>query len=478
MRAARAVPAAPDLVLPFAGALLTVFAAFAAASVGPPLVLLALASLLAFSAAVLGFVAAPHVAVAVTIPLFAALPTLKVVLVPWIGPLKDGVVVAAVVAALIVTVRRSVTRAPHTADGWVVLAVGLLMTLYLFNLGGGLNASSYDLAWLQGVRLTYEPLLLLLVGLTLDTPRRTFRWAACSMVATASAVALYGVVQQLVGDVRLVTLGYEYDVQVRFFEGQLRSFGSLDDPFTYAAFLLFGLGVVFSWRRAHPAIVAAAFVIAAGLTVAYVRTAAIVAAALLGVWLASRRRVGAAVALLLSAAVVSVIILFTTEGATQARTVVGRPGYVTLNGRTEAWNVAVGDDPIEVLFGQGVGEIGTAAARARYSLTRSADEADERSLEAVDSGYFATVSDVGFIGLAVLLLLYGRLFALAVIAARRGLYQGWVAASLLVVLALDATTRDSFAGFPTAFVGLLLVGNVLAATREQLLQEAGEPARA
>src|SRR3712207_3177153 len=201
---------------------------------GPSSIILALTILVAFGAAILAFFAWPHWAVAITIPVFAALPSLKVLVTPTLGPVKDGIVLAAVVAAGLVTIRRSASGRGHPADRWVVTAVLFLMALYFFNLGGSLNAANYDAAWMQGVRLAYEPLLLLLVGLTLESPRRTLRWAAWSLVTTASVVALYGLAQQALGHAQLRELGYEYNVQIRFFIGQLRSFGSLDDPFAYA----------------------------------------------------------------------------------------------------------------------------------------------------------------------------------------------------------------------------------------------------
>jgi hypothetical protein len=85
----------------------------------------------------------------------------------------------------------------------------------------------------------------------------------------------------------------------------------------------------------------------------------------------------------------------------------------------------------------------------------------------VDSGYLATIADVGFAGLAVLLLLFARLIALAVDAARQAKTAGWIALGLLAALLLDALTRASFTGFPTAFLALLLVGVALAGAREE-----------
>ena len=113
-----------------------------------------------------------------------------------------------------------------------------------------------------------------------------------------------------------------------------------------------------------------------------------------------------------------------------------------------------------------MGEVGTAAERGTYGVYRTEQEALDAQFEAVDSGYFATMADVGLVGLAVLLALYARMLALSRRAIARGLDAGWLAAALLTVLLLDAVTRASFTGFPTAFLGLLLVGIALAAADE------------
>ena len=80
---------------------------------------------------------------------------------------------------------------------------------------------------------------------------------------------------------------------------------------------------------------------------------------------------------------------------------------------------------------------GSARSARRPSGRRSTCSAPPRrrggrSVEAVDSGYFATIADVGFIGLVVLLALFGRLVALARRRDRRaGTRAGWVALALL-----------------------------------------------
>jgi hypothetical protein len=50
-------------------------------------------------------------------------------------------------------------------------------------------------------------------------------------------------------------------------------------------------------------------------------------------------------------------------------------------------------------------------------------------------------------------------------AARRDQAAGWVALAMLASMMLDALTRASFTGFPTAFLGLLILGVALAAAQ-------------
>jgi O-antigen ligase len=127
------------------------------------------------------------------------------------------------------------------------------------------------------------------------------------------------------------------------------------------------------------------------------------------------------------------------------------------------------------VFGRGVGKVGTAAARATVSIFPGAsssstsdtggDTTNNSQLAAVDSGYLATIADVGIVGLIVLLAILGRAAAIGWRAARRGSAAGWLGLGLLVSMMIDALTRASFTGFPTAFLGLLLLGVCLAAAR-------------
>lgn len=207
-----------------------------------------------------------------------------------------------------------------------------------------------------------------------------------------------------------------------------------------------------------------------GLAFSLVRSAGIILVALAALWLAKHGRLVTA-GFLTAIVFASTIVLVTQEQAEQRRTVrSGDSVFLTINGRTEAWKV-VFEDPWELPLGKGVGEIGTAAERATFAISRTAEEAREHEGVVVDSGYFATVADIGLVGLAGLLLLIGRLVALGRQSIQAGHQAGWLTVSFLTVLLLDAVTRESFSGFPTAFLGLLLVGLTIAAAQEGQEQE-------
>jgi hypothetical protein len=459
-----------DLTLFLPAAAITLIAAYlsvrAGATIGAGVVLL----VALYLATVTAYIAVPHWALSATILLFAFVPALKVFATPQIGAVKDLVCLAAfTAAALICTFER---RMP---DRWVSRLVLLLLGLYAINVGHG-----HSVAWAQGVRLTGEPLLLLLVGFVLPNPRRNLRYALGALVFTACLVAFYGLIQQAVGRWTLVGWGYQFNVQVRTIGSHLRSFGTFDDPFGYAAFLLFAIGVLmFWWRRSWLTWSIAGWLLI-GLFFSFVRTGLIELVAFAGLVLVRWRYTTAAaffVAATLAGALVTLVntngteattySVYSSSGQTQQvnRAVLGS-GNVILNGRISAWQAAVGDDPFQWFFGRGVGKVGTAAARATYTFSPSQAGGSSDKSQAVDSGYLATVADVGLIGLGVLLGLLGRLLVLARRAAQLDVAAGWVALALLASMMIDALTRASFTGFPTAFLGLLIVGVALAAAND------------
>jgi len=410
---------------------------------------------LGFLACLTVWVVAPHVAAAATIPLFTLIPAGKVFVTPWLGPVKDLVVLAAA-GAIAVNLQRSRRRDAKPVDGLLLALVVALLGLYFVNLGGLAAGDHHGPGWAQGIRLVAEPLILLVAGATLARPQRTFDWACASMVATGCFVALVGIAQQVAGERLLTDLGYEYQSQVRTIGDHLRSFGTLDEPFAYAFVLLLALATVAFWMRPGPLAGLAAFVIGVGLAFSYVRSAAIVAVALVALWLVRKRRAAAGFTVLAVAALSAVALLIGDPGASETRSRQAGPGaYLTLNGRTDAWGSVVsgrGDLP----FGRGVGTVGTAAERSQVGTIVGTEKVEDTS--SVDSGYFAAVADVGLIGLCVLLAILMRLVVLGVRGTRHPGKTSWLVLAYLSVLILDAATRSSFTGFPSAFIGFLLIG--------------------
>ena len=416
---------------------------------------------LAFLAAVMGgFVYVPWVIVPMIIPFYVVLPTLQIFINPLLGGLKDLVSIAAIGAAGVLLVQRRAARLPLQLDTVSAVLFGLIVSLYLANIGGNLTGESgYGAPWYQGVRLFCQPLALLVVGMVLPEPRRTFRAAALSMIVTSVAVAAIGLLQQAIGVEGLIGLGYEYGEQVRQIGPRLRSFGTLSEPFSYASILLLGLAVMLMWTRRGIVSYLVVPIIVAGLVVSYVRTAAVIVVALLGLTLARRGQKLFAAVLLSGAAIAGTTVLVAATGQTQTRSVgVSPTTYLTLNGRTTLWESQIGDSPADWTFGRGVGAVGTAAKRADQTLTGKKKLNSQASTTVVDSGYLTVVADIGIVGLVLLLALFSRLLALGWRLGRHGELRGWVTVAILVVLMLDALSRESFTGFPTAYLGMLLIG--------------------
>lgn len=425
-----------------------------------PLLLVAFLCLL-----VAGWLAVPHVVVGITVPLFALLPALKVFVSPWLGPVKDFVTLAAAIALSITILTRTVrTLRVDRLLIWLMVAFG---GLYVINVGGLISGGSHGIAWAQGVRLTGEPIILFAAGLTVRNPRRTLGVAVVSLIATGVFVAVYGIFQQVLGGPGLINLGYSYRHQVRLIGTHLRSFGTFDDPFAYAAFLLLAITAALFWMHRGPLKLVCMSVMMIGLALSYVRTAILISIALVAVWLIQNRRVTQGFVLLAASLAVGVAFLVAVSGASETRSVRTGPNtYVTLNGRTTVWGT-IFSRPAKVPFGLGVAKVGTAAERAKSGVIINQDAANKKAV-AVDSGYFATVADVGIVGLVILLALFCRILALAVAAARWGDIAGWLVIGWMIVLLIDALTRASFTGFPTAFLGMLLVGLGLASSMNRL----------
>lgn len=458
-----------ELATGTAGVLATLYFTWMLALQGFDTKLQALVGLIVFIVLVVGFIAVPWAMVAWMIPFFAALPTLKVVVSAQLAPLKDVIAFAAISAAAVLALQRRAARRATLADGVVLALTGGLFLLYLVN-AGSLSApvGSHGSAWFQGVRLFNEPLGMLVVGLSLRHPQRTLAAGRLSLIVTAAGVGLYGIAQQAIGVTRLHDLGFTYGEELRTVGGHLRSFGTLDNAFVYSSLLLLGLAVVVVVPRLqarHGVVIA---ILCAGLFFSHVRTALVVAVALFGLALARRGQAVVAGFLFVGATVGAVILFVVASGQTQTRAVPINPTtYLTLNGRTQLWKERVGNAQAWPL-GQGVGVTGTAARRALASLSGKQPIGATYTSTTVDSGYLTLISDVGALGLAILVALIGRVLLISRRATASRLEQGWIVIGVVAVFLIDNLSREAFTAYPGAYLSWLLIGLGCSAAAEAM----------
>jgi len=452
------LPGRGELSVAGVGVLVTFLAMSGIQRDGPRTTFALMFGVTAFVAVAAGFILVPHVLVALTVVYFALLPTLKTFVTPLLGGTKDLVSAAAIVATGILFVRRRSMPSIRRLDSSLLAIVGLVLGLYLVNIGGALSGETgHDIAWFHGVRLFAEPLSLFVVGACLPKPHRTLRWGVAALIAVCAVNALLGLLQQVVGVQGLVGAGYDYGHQVREAYGQLRSFGTLDEPFSYAGLLLLGLGALLVWSRRSGWTTILVTIIAIGLLASFVRTAALIAIAVIAIAAARLGYGRYAVILLLAVLAASIATFVLASRETEKRSVRINPTtYLTLNGRTNIWKTTL-EGPSDWAFGRGVGAAGTASERAGLTLTRTGTTSTNDGT-VVDSSYFTVIADIGIIGLAVVLAFFGRVVAAARLAARSGDRSGWLVITLLTVALLDAVTRESFTGFPTAYISMILAG--------------------
>jgi hypothetical protein len=457
------LPARGDLLVAGTGMVLTLGATLAVQRNGAEETFALMLGTAAFAAFVAGFAFMPWVFVPVAIGYFAMLPTLETFVFPsGFGGTKDLITLAAATAALGLGLRRRNIR----LDLGTTVPIGLVVGLYLVNIGGGLTGETgHGVAWFHGVRLFAEPLILFVYGSSARNPHKTLRWSIFALLAACLVNVFFGLVQQGLGVGGLLDAGYTYGEEVRVISGHVRSFGTVGEPFSYAGLLLLGLAATLLWYHRSTLLVLAVAVLGIGLLISYVRTAALIALALIALAAARLGHSSYAIIIMLAAVAGAATAFAISSERKATRSVqVNSTTYLTLNGRTNIWKSTL-NSPADWIFGRGVGATGTASQRATRGLT-SSSSTQAKGGTIVDSSYFTVIADIGVVGVGLLIAFFVRLFEKARAAARRGERSGWLAMGLLTVTTLDALTRESFTGFPTAYIALLMIGVAWAAWTE------------
>jgi hypothetical protein len=333
-------------------------------------------------------------------------------------------------------------------------------------------AGDHGTSWIFGTRLLLEVLALLVVGAVL-APRTTLVHLVRAMVVVLPLEAAFAWVQQAAGPATLIYgWGYEYGSQVRSTSsGGVRTSGTFEDPFQLAALAVLGLALaLFVASRWQAAVLVVSAVAVLGAT--SVRTAMLQAGLLLVVYAVKRGYGREAASLAAVAAVAGVFFLATTTSAV-------RPGapeeplLLTLNGRSDAWALAV-DGWESLVTGNGVGARGVGSTRTEVGITE-APSFDGTAPEAafagdpafLDSSYAQVQSDVGIVGSAALLTALAGTAVFLVRRLRADPSDGaaWAATGVLLVSVVDWIGRSSLASYTTGFLSLYVFGVLLGAVR-------------
>lgn len=289
------------------------------------------------------------------------------------------------------------------------------------------------------------------------------------LMATSIIVALVGIGQQIAGPEALVALGYDYNSNVRFASGLLRSFSTFNQPFAYALYvmmaLLVGIAVALEDRRRlrNAVFLALAPVLMIGMVTAVVR-AALLGFAIGILWLFLQRYRILAHAMV-PVVVVALLLPASVVGAFLSPT--------SLIQRSTGWTQTVFEQGIEP-FGQGLGSVGSAAELVEDSRSNSQIEfptgLDSKRYQP-DNYYVKTLVELGPIGAWLLLwaLLSGVRHARAATLRPRPGWGGLAAGiSAAMVGAMAAALVSSYWEiFPVDLFYWMLLGLVPSLIQEQ-----------
>lgn len=344
--------------------------------------------------------------------------------VPHPGPVqgwKEALVLCTLAATLVSPDQSRAAPGANRRPAWAAAAAALVGLAVL---------SSFTVDLLQAVIGLKVGFFYVLVGLAawrcpLDRTERD-RLVGILMV-TGLVTALVGLVQQVLGPVRLFGLGYEYNETIRFTGDRLRSFSTFNQPFPFAYFLvmvlLVGLPVALGdpRRLRHRLFLLALPVLGLALLSTVVRGAWL-ALVVGGAFLAAQRH--RAMFLLVPPALVALAFLPTDLAS---------PAFSSASAaqRATSWRSNV-DRIVDHPLGAGVGASGAAAEKAALGTGRETYQPDNY--------YVKVVIELGLVGLWLFgLVLLGAFAATRSVAIRVGGPDGatalGVAASLVAVAA-------------------------------------------
>lgn len=388
-------------------------------------------------------------------------------LMPHLPPVVAGWKEALVLATLAATfVAPPDARAPRgrRPPTWAPAVLGLLiLALASAILVGGLQA-------LWGLKIAFFFVLVAVIVWRCPLQARERDRLVSVLMVTGLVTALYGILQQKMGHVRLHALGYEYNTAIRFTRGLLRSFSTFDNPFGFGYFLMLVLLVGVTCALAQPHRVRSGLfflslpVLLLGLGTSFVRGAWLGLAAGLTYLGLVRFRM-----LLLGLPVVAVAFILLPGSVSSA-------AFASSSGvqRVNIWQANL-SDVINHPLGVGVGSSNAAAEKV----------AGPERIEEVfhpDNEYYRALYELGVLGLWFVVLLLTSAFRSARAASTTGSPEASVFALATAATVLAAATASFvttyFDTFPSDVYFWILLGTVASEHAARLQEPGAEPALA
>ncbi len=372
----------------------------------------------------------------------------------WLEPWKEILVLATFGAALV-----SSSSAPRQRGGrvpeWFPAAAGLVL------LGVVSALVAADVRGLVGFKIDFFYLLIPLVLWLCPFDARERDHVVTILMATGTLATAVGLAQQLIGSQRLHAWGYEYDEAIRFAGSYLRSFSTFTQPFSFGFFVMLVILVCLPValddprRMRNRAFLLLTPVLLVGMASSLVRGAYLGLAA--GLTLLVLYRYRGLVHALVPLAVAALFVPPAYLDAFLSPTSLGQ--------RTTGWTDAFGR-VVTAPLGNGIGTTGSAAQQA---VELTGGDAGVLTLAGQpyqpDNYFLKTVLELGWVGLWLLLLLFGAALSSALRVAHQttgpdhGLAAG-VAAS--IVAATAASLVSTYLEiFPLDVYFWLLLGMLL-----------------
>lgn len=275
------------------------------------------------------------------------------------------------------------------------------------------------------------------------------------LLVTGIAAAVYGLVQQVMGPEGLLSMGYQYNSEIRFSGPYLRSFSSFIQPFPFALFLMLVVLLAVSAALSDPSrlrsrvTVTVLPLLGIALAFTFVRAAWLglgIGLLLLGI---RRHRV------VLAGVPVALLLLALLPGSVASTAFSGDSSQ----DRIATWSEnlgAVRERPL----GSGIGSGGSAAVRAIDEGT--AGEREDDLLLLPDNHYFKVLYELGVVGLWLFLLVlavaYRSVRALARASTGRDAALAWGITASIAACVTASLMANLFEIFPVDLLFWLLLG--------------------